>query len=464
MNEPNASVLDTNAKPPAWRLWLACAALVPYSFNIGYYLHPKKFAFYVAPLDVLTIPLVLILLLQLVRGRMRDWLPPLGNLYWAGVAVVSILWSDPRIYGEWARSALGQTVLVVLCAVWVFEHFIPDAAGLRRLALALGAVTGACFLYALYQYVQPEGLPLPSHETGRFFGGGVTNVRLAGWFEFRGQFAAQVAMMVPACAAFAVLEKDSAVQVVSGAIALLGLCVCMYGGGVLAACTGAMAVAAILMTVRSGSRPVTAAIVASALLVALFVVLPRLTRDNPSALWRTVSLFTHSTESSGPKPTARLRRYQAAANFLMADSHWLNGAGAGKFQSTINSYYDSRAYPKPGANTDDEAAFDTNAHEPMTYGLVETTAVELGALGLLGLALVFATWLAAALAAYVRLAPEDHAARALALASAGACVGAAIFSVFGSPFVRGCAGTFAFFMGAALYLNARATETPKESA
>lgn len=450
--------------PPAWRLWLAIAAVLPFSFNAGYYLHPKKFPFYVAPLDLLTGPLVLLVLYGIVRKRTNDWFPPLGNLFWAGVAMASILWSDPRIFGEWARSALGQTVLVVLCAVWVFEHFIPNAAGLRRLALALGAVTGACFLYALYQYVQPEGLPLPSHETGRYFGGGVTNVRLAGWFEFRGQFAAQVAMMVPACAAFAVFEKDSALQVAAGALALLGLCVCMFGGGVLAACAGALAVAGVLLTIRGARHPLGAAALAAALILALMVVLPRLPRDNASVLWKTVSHFTQSSEGALPQPSARLRRYQAAVNFLSDGNHWIAGAGAGKFQTAVNNYYHGQAYPKPGANTDDEAAFETNAHEPMTYGLIETTAVELGVLGLLGLTLVFATWFAAALAAYVRAAADDHTTRALALASAGACIGAAVFSAFGSPLVRGCAGTFAFFMGVALALNARATDSPKEAA
>lgn len=452
-----APTLESTEHPPAWRGWLLCAALLPFSFNIGYYLHPKKFPFYVAPLDLLVGPLALYLLYKLMRGGLKDWLPPLGNLFWAIVALASIVWSEPRAVGEWAKSAVGQTALAMLAAVWVVRHLAPDTVWLRRAALALGAATAACVLYALYQYVQPVGLPLPTLETDRYFGGGVTNVRLAGWFSFRGQFAAQLAMLIPACVAFATFEKDSALRVGAGALAALGVCVCMFGGGVLAACAGTLAVAALLITLKT-ARPFSAAAIASGLLIVVVLVVPRLPRDNPQVLLRTLSLYTPAGSEGGPLPTARLRRYQAAVNAMSDGNAWLAGAGAGKFQSTVNQYYSPSAYPKPSSNTDDEAAFDVNAHEPMTYGLLETTAVELGALGLIGMALVFVTWLAAAISAYVRTSDGDAAARALALASAGACVGAAVFSIFGSPLVRGCAGTFAFFMGSALYLHARASK------
>lgn len=458
MSDP-ARFPATQAPAPFWRWGLACAALLPFSFNIGYYLHPKQMPFYVAPLDLLVGPLLLLLLYYwLVRRSLKEPLPSAANVFWAAVALASIAWTEQRSLGEWARAAVGQTFLVGLAAVWIFQHLAPDAASLRRIALALGVATGACTLYALYQYLQPEGLPLPTREVGRFHGGGVTNVRLAGWFDFRGQFAAQLALVLPACAAFAVLEKDVAVRVAAGALGVLGLCVCMAGGGVLAAAAGVLAVAGVLWTVRGAREPLAAAGLVAVLLVVLFAVLPRLPRGNPEVLLRTVSLFTPPAEGALPQPTARLRRYQAAVNYLGSENNWIVGAGAGRFQSAINNRYLAPVYPKPGANTDDEAAFDVNAGEPMSYGLIETTAVELGALGLVALGLVFCTWIAAALAAYLRAAPEDACTRALALASFGAGVGALVFAAFGSPLVRGCGGTFAFFMGMALCLNAQAAK------
>src|SRR6185436_4945276 len=117
---------------------------------------------------------------------------------------------------------------------------------------------------------------------------------------------------------------------------------------------------------------------------------------------------------------------------------------AGQFQQAVNGYY-APAYPKPGRRTDDEAAWGVEADEPMTFGLVETTAVELGLLGLVALAWVFFTWAGAAAAAFLGAQDPDEDSRVLALAAFGAAVGALVFSFFGSPLVRGGGGTFAFF-------------------
>jgi len=471
---------------PTWRVGLAVAtaALLPLSFDIGPWVHPKKSAVFLAPLDLLLVPLGLLLLLEVLRGRLKDWMPPWPHVLWALIAILSLAWSAPRSLTEWGRSAVLQTTLVGLVAVWVFRNLASTPAALRRMALALGASVGACVLLTLFQYVQPSGQPAPDASGGRNFGGGVTDVRVAGWYEYRGIFAAQAAMWIPAAAAFALYEKDAAVRAAAAALAVLAACVCMSGGGLLAAGVGVLAVAAAVLVLRDGAIRVSAAPIllmqeapekhgwwnahsracaaVAVLLAVVCLVLPRLPRKNDQVLWRTLTLFVPvEIERNGNKetlelPTARLRRYQAAINYLEQEHHWILGAGAGKYQTTIASYFDSRAYPKPGANTDNESAFDLSAHEKFSFGLLETVAVESGVLGLAALAWVFLAWMAAALSSFFKAASTDRLTRTLALASFGAAVGAAVFSVFGNPLLRGCGGTFAFFAGMACALHARA--------
>ena len=456
---------------PAWRSWLACAAvaLMPLSLNVGYYVLPDRKPLQLSPLDVLIGPLVLLLMWDVWRGRVRCWAPPLPNLAWAALALASYAWASGATASEWARSAVFQTTLVVLCAAWVFQHLAPDAPAHRRLALILGASLGLCVLYALYQYVQPAGLPLPSRQVGRYFGGGVTDVRVGGWYEFRGQLAAQVAMLVPAAAAFAALDRDPLVRVLAGALAALGLCVCLHGGGVLAGGVGVLVVAAALVASAWRANGVgdaprewgparkAGAIVAGLLLVA-FVILPRLPRRNHEVLLRTLSPWVQAPGQDGEVLSARVRRAQAAWNRLLHKDCWKSGVGAGGYQSGIREFYDARHYPKPGANTDDEATFDVGAHEPFTFSQLETTAVELGLPGLIALACTFFLWVLAAGSAFWRSGPDQVEVRALALASLGAALGAGVLCFFGSPLVRGAGGTWAFFMGVALALNARTTK------
>jgi len=458
---------------PAWRFGLAAVvvALMPLSFNLGPYLLADKKPLYLSPLDVLLPLLILVLLADLAKGRLRDWAPPAANLCWAVLALASLGWLSYSTRAEWARSALLQTTLVVLFAVWAFRLVVTDARAGRRLALVLGASCALCLLYALYQYVQPRGEPLPPGETDRYFGGGVTDVRVAGWYPYRAVLAAQIAMLVPAAAAFAALDSDPVVRVGAWAFAAVGLCVCLSGGGVLAAGAGVLAVAVVLWVFRREDAPGgastwgprrTAALVVAALLLVAVVVLPRLPRRNPAVLGRTLSPWIE-VEEDGRKqqvPSARLRRFQAAWNLLVSKEtlplpkdRWATGVGAGGYQSATNQFYASE-YPKPGANIFDEKEFDTKGNEPLTFSLLETTAVELGLPGVVLMLCTFLTWIAAAAGAFARLEPRDASARALALAALGAGVGALVYSVFGSPLLRGPGGSFAFWMGLALALNA----------
>lgn len=416
---------------------------------------------YVSPFDLLLPLMVLFLLYGIVTGRVRLPSVPVPNLVLAVVAVASILWASPVQYSVWMRSACGSTVLVAFLGVWVFRALVPDVQAYRRLALVLGAALALCVLYALYQYVQPRGRPLAPGEEDLALAGGVTDVRLGGWYAYRGHLAAQVAMLVPACAAFVALDRDPAVRYGALALGTLALCVCLSGGGYLGAGVGVLAVAAALGASTVEGRWRRAGLAVAALLFVTTVLLPRLPRDNPQVLWRTVTLYAPVDAPEGEYPddvtTDRLRRHQAVLNRLRTDGTWMRGVGAGNFQAGANEFY-KRPYEKPSVPTDDEAKWGTQGDEPMAFGLWETTALELGAWGVVALLWVFLAWAAAALAAFIRSGPEEQERRTLALASLGAAAGALVFSLYGTPLARGIGGTFAFFMGLALYLNARSSD------
>lgn len=441
--------------PGGWRygLALAAVALMPLSFNIGYYVLATRKPLYLSPLDLLAPVLLLVLAWDALKGRVRGWAPPLPNAALAGWALLSLAWVGSGGLTDWARGAVLQTALIGLVAVWVFRHAARDAAAFRRLAVVWGASLGVCFLYALYQYIQPAGRPLAPGETDLALAGGVTDVRVGGFYAYRGQLAAQAAMLVPACAACAVLDADPALRACAAALGALGLCVTLSGGGFLAACAGVAAVAAALALAGRGREALL--VMACTVFVAATVV-PRLPRDNPKALWEALSLYASQGPGKAQRPTARLCRTQAAWNLLRDREHWKKGVGAGQYQKTINPYY-TEPYPKPGRNTDDEAAWGLDADEPMTFGLWETLAVELGLPGLLLAAWLFLAWTGAAWLGFAK-AEAAGPAGMLALASLGAAVGAVVFAVFGSPWVRGAGGSFAFLMGLALALHARPQE------
>jgi len=444
---------------PAWRCWLVAVALLPVSVNIGPYVMPKGKELNLAPLDLLITPLMLLVLWDLWKRRDRSLLPPLPNAAWAALALASLLWVSGIGKVEWARSAIGQTVLVGLCAVWAFRGLVPGVLAYRKLTLVLGALLSLCFLYALYQYIQPRGVPLPSEVTGRYHGGGVTDIRVGGWFDVRAELAAHVAMIVPAAAAFVALERDVMVRVFAGALGLVALCVCLYGGGVLAAGAGVLVVAGALWILPSnppGSPH--ARWWALWLVVGLFfvtmAVLPRLPRGNDRVLAETLTPWVK--EADGKEvASVRLRRTQVAALLLADRQRWRTGVGSGGYRLHIKHYYnDSGAYPTPGAARDEEAQFDRDTHEPGSFSLLETTAVELGLPGLIFMAWALCAWLAAAAWAFAR--SSDPTVRLLALAALGAGVGATVFSLFGNPLVRGVGCSWAFFMGLALALPVRA--------
>lgn len=470
-------MIDTaNASsPPVWRRYLAYAtvALMPISVNVESLLAVKG-PLYFSPLDFLLPVLAVLMVVDLMRRQAwaRFKAPPVPGLVWAALAAASLAWSEGFPGAEplraWARGAL-IPLFYGVAAAWVFQNLAREAGEYRRLALVLGASFGACVLIALKQYVGPVGLPYDPANPAQDLQG-ASNVRLGGWYDYRGVFGAQAALLAPAAAAFALLDKDAAVRWAAGAMALLALCVTLAAGGFLGACAGVLAVAAAYALSRCWLTGLT---VVAVLLAVAAVVLPRLPRQNTAALLRGVAFFATDKDDDGKtKPTARLRRCQAALDLLAAPSdprdeqsrpRWLTGVGAGSYQKHINQFYQP-AYPKPGRRTDDEAAYDMEADERFTFGFLETVVVELGVPGLLAVLFLFGAWICGAHGAFARLAggtgsqqqtkaargTEVKTAAVLALAALGAGCGALVVSVFASPLIRGVGGSFAFFFAVAL--------------
>lgn len=448
-------------EPPAWRRFLAylTVALMPLSANVEKIVGSKS-RFFLSPLDFLLPVLALLMVLDLVKKRAwaRFSVPPLPVILWVSVCWLSVLWMDGFPAREalqtWLRG-LVNPVFFGLAAVWVFQNLSADAREYRKLTLILCASFGVCVLVALKQYVGPHGLPFDP-DNPKMDLQGVTNVRLGGWYDFRGILGAHAALLVPVAVAIAVAEKDAALRAGAAALALVGLCVTLAAGGFVGACVGIVAVAAALMAGKFAWR---GALVLALLAVVLGLVLPKLPRENLKVIQRGLALYADD-EKGERKPTARLRRYQSSLAVLSAPRNPQNeasspkgllGSGLGRYQKEVNAFYRD-PYPKPGRRTDDEAAFDMESDEPMTFGFFETVTVETGVLGLTVVLALFATWIAAAQGAFARLSAKsaDLDARAtLALASLGAGAGGLAVSVFANPVIRGVGGTFAFFIAVA---------------
>jgi len=334
---------------------------------------------------------------------------------------------------------------------------------LRRLALILLASVGVCALLGLKEYVGPVGLPFDPSNPNQLLGG-ESHIRVAGWYDFRALFGAQIALAVPAAVAFAIMDKDSAVRGVASALAVIGLCVTLAAGGFLGAVAGSLAVLAAGLFARQTRWMAIGGFVVLSLVAT--VAMPNLPRKNHEVLLRNLALYD---EWEGKRqPTARLRRYQSVLDLLSAERkalvsesestrpNWITGVGAGRYQDSVKRFYQP-PYDKPSRPTDDEASFDRDADEPFTFGFLETVTVELGAIGLFAVLLLFGSWCVSGASGFLQAqaGDEGYTRRMLALAAMGAGVGALVLSVFSSPAVRGVIGTFVFFFALATLCRAR---------
>ena len=459
--------------PPSWRAWLAYVtmALMPLSINAERIVGPMKSPMYVSPLDFLLPVLAILMLIDLLQRK--PWaqfkFPQAATILWSVLAIASVLWIDgtEEKWSPWAKAAANPT-FVVMIGVWAFSNITHSAAEFRKLALILCGSFALCILYAFYQYIGPVGIPYdPNHIKQPL--GGVTNLRLGGWYDNRMLFGAQVAMLVPVAAAFAAFDRDPLVKAVCAVLALLALSVTLSAGGFLGAVAGVVAVAAACMLARNW-------IAGFAILATLFifvaVVLPHLPekRNNIATLSRGVTLWAKVGDDK-KIATPRVRRYQAILSYLSSHRNpmdektlpnWVLGAGAGRLNTEVSKFYDDAYYPRTDGRTDDEALFDTKVNERDGFGLVETTALQFGAAGLMVLGLFFAAWIFGAAGAFARGASSDI--QVLALAALGAGVGAMIVSLFSFPSQRGAGsgGTFAFFAALSAWTYWRSSE-PKKS-
>ncbi len=451
-----------SSSPPAWRPWLAyiTVALMPLSINWERISGPRKRPLYLSPLDFLLPLLALLMVIDLIQRKpwARFKRPQLSTLLWAGMAIVSYGWiiAGEEKFGDWLYAAANPT-FVVLLGVWVFSNLSDSAAEFRKLALILCGSFGLCVLVAFYQYIGSAGIPFdPKHATQAL--GGVTNLRLGGWYDNRMLFGAQAAMLVPAAAAFAAWDRDPLVKALMGALVALALTVTLSAGGFLGAMAGMLAVAALCVLAK---KYVSGFALLAGMVIFTAVVLPKLPekRNNIGTLGRGVALWAKVGDDK-KIATPRLRRYQATLGYLSSHRNpmdekslpnWVLGAGAGRYNAEVNKFYDDTYYPRTNGRTDDEALFDIDANERDGFGLFEKTGLELGALGLTVLAFFFASWILGAAAAFAR--GESSELQLIALAALGAGVGAMIVSLFAFPSQRGAGsgGTFAFFSAVAAW-------------
>ena len=450
LNESNSSV------PPAWRAWLTyiTVALMPLSINFERIGGERKSPLYLSPLDFLLPVLALLMIVDLVQRQpwARFKFPQPATMLWAGLSIVSFVWiigGDEKLK-PWLFAA-ANPLFVVMTGVWVFSNLCDSAAEYRKIALILCASFAVCVLYAFYQYIGPVGVPFNFQHKDQPLGG-VTNIRLGGWYENRMLFGAQAAMLVPVAAAFAALDKDPLIKALAAVFAALALVVTMAAGGFLGAIAGILAIAAACVLAKKYLSGF--ALIAGVVLFAALI-LPHLPekRNNVGTLGRGVALWAKIGDDK-KIATPRLRRYQAILGYLSSTrdpmnektlSNWVLGAGAGRYNTEVNRFYDDTYYPRTNGRTDEEALFDIDVNERDGFGLIETTALQLGALGLTVLAFFFASWILGAAGAFARSNASDL--QVLALAALGAGVGALVASLFVFPSQRGAGsgGTFAFF-------------------
>src|ERR1043165_4583736 len=321
-NSSNPSAVTADAVPPAWRRWLAyvAVALMPISINIERIRGELKRPDYYGPFDVLLPVLALFMLFDLFQRASwaRLKFPAPATIIWAILGLVSYFWllGGKEAIPDWRNAALNPLVVVMISS-WVFSNITNDPGEFRKLALILCASFGICVLWALYQYMGPVGVPY-RHGDPSTLNTGATNMRIGGWYDNRMLFGAQAAMFVPAAAAFAAFDKDPLVKVLAAAMAIVALSVAMAVGGFIGAIAGIVAVAGACIAVRNYSGGF--ALFGGVLILVAFV-LPHLPakRSNGATLARGLALFVKPDENKDEMiPSPRLRRYQAALDFLSA--------------------------------------------------------------------------------------------------------------------------------------------------
>ncbi|MCX7803909.1 MAG: O-antigen ligase family protein [Planctomycetota bacterium] len=405
-----------------------CAALFPVArgIEIGGLLGTGATSIQVTAADVLAWPVALyIVILRAARDGVRAIrFPPLPAVVFLAVGLLGFFSlgnflpalgpAGPSRHDRlfWAKEFLKMSE-IFLAVPLAFLNAGLDTVAARRVALVFFASCAAIIAYAAFQHFLPAEV--------------VSDFRLGSLFGDRNAYGAFLAVAVPALAAFAI-EEDGPAAGAAAAAAAVGLATLTSGGAAIGVAAGILAVTAL------GRQP-RAVYALGVFILAAFLLVPAMPRDNPVRMWESIRPFKPAPgrEESAAMPSARLRGTMAALNLLRERP--IRGVGLGNYQRRVTPFYEQEAYPKPMGRTDDEAGYDTTSDEPGSQSMWLVIACETGLPGLMLLAAALAWWAASGARAYV--AARDPAARALALAAVGAVAGAAAAGLSCNPLVRG---------------------------
>jgi len=166
---------------------------------------------------------------------------------------------------------------------------------------------------------------------------------------------------------------------------------------------------------------------------------------------RVRSQLTEEAEQASrlPELAARYKGWHAATQAIRSADRkrtWLHGVGAGNYQDVTNEHYGAGALAKPHGRVDWPQFFNLYADEPDSFNQYLVLAVELGLLGLFGLAWWIGLFFGSSLT-LMRTARDDFAA-AVGLGACGSMIGFVLNGVFASGMVRGVALPFVFILAA----------------
>ncbi len=403
--------------------------------------HQKKAAT-LALFDVLVwLGLALVVLCRFLREGPGGVLKLLRLTPAAGWFLVALtVWSGvvwPRCTGAVApvsMTAVGKALLPLLeyalIGLVVFEDLAADEKARRRSLLALSLATGAALLYGAVQYFGPGHV----FNVGSFFGG--KELFTGG---NRNAFGAFLAVAVPFFAVMAVTSAEWRWRTLYGTLAGVGALLVTSGGAMLGIICGAMVGALLIGKLRG--------VIVIAGLMLLLGIGQLLPRRNLTTALDSVSMERYcpkdgvSVKQGEPLMALRYLRAGAEINVLRAPLR-KDDPEPGLFFGVGPGCYDRskalrpRLDERPAGQTDNIANHDVLANEPGTFNLFGVAAAELGILGLLGFAGLFAFLFRRCLSAW-KAAAGGEPEHALALSALAAVVGATVASPFTSVWIRG---------------------------
>jgi O-antigen ligase len=313
---------------------------------------------------------------------------------------------------------LFQVVEYFAVAYMLFAFLISDPKR-RTAAVYVFAGIGTVIVFlALIQYLRP----------------GLSSLEVAGTFGNRNVLGGYMALLLPLMVGLMLYEKNRVRLVWYAATVTVGLLVNLSGGSVM----GVLVALAIVVMLRG--RLVFAGLTVL-LLLAVFVVVPLLPRDNAEVLRESVHLFDDDGNVS-----PRYTEWQAAA--AMTQRNPVLGVGAGNYQENIGMHYG--ILPDP-----------IGATESDTQNLYMVTASSIGLIGLAAFMGLLCYSGAAAIRQYGRA--ETDFDRGLAVGLLGSVVAFSIACIWSPLLVRGISIPLVFVLCLADHCGATKVDKPEMS-